>query len=127
MTLRVVETVASKQYIHELKQVILRLHNVSARWVESAPVEIVYEDQTLWRGTVEVFEVINHPKAKRAYAWSRLEPESERTGFVAVLEIPPVVSPETAVKTSLAADAKEMLRKAMEDAAAEIARRNQRN
>jgi hypothetical protein len=32
--------------------------------------------------------------------------KDERTRFVAVLEIPPVISPETAVKMAITADAK---------------------
>jgi hypothetical protein len=57
--------------------------------------------------TIEVFDLANHPKAKRAYAWSHREgkhDEGER--FVAVLEIPPVESAETAVQASIMADAK---------------------
>jgi hypothetical protein len=48
-------------------------------------------------GDVKVFDLTGHPKAKRAYAWSHLDGEhDERTRFVAVLEIPPVESAETA-------------------------------
>jgi len=38
--------------------------------VESVPVKEVFEGQTAWQGTVEVFDLIGHPKAKRAYAWT---------------------------------------------------------
>jgi len=118
----------NKQYIHELKQLILRLHNASAKWVESVAVEEVYNGQTLWRGTVEVFGLTSHPKAKRAYAWSHLDDgQDRRTRFVAVLELPPIVSAATAVKSSLAADAKAALRKQIEKAEAEISRRNRLN
>ena len=119
---------ASNQYIHQLKQVILRLHNVSAKWVESVSVEEIHNGQVIWRGTVEVFGITGHPKAKRAYAWSHLDGDKDkRTRFVAVLELPPVVSPQTAVRTSLAADAKAEIGKQIEKAEAEIARRNQLN
>src|SRR5262245_77069 len=110
---------ANKQYIHQLKQVILRLHDASAKWVESVAVEEIHNGQTIWRGTVEVFDLAGHPKAKRAYAWSRADASKDRTRFVAVLELPPVVSAQTAVRTSLAADAKAALRKQMEKAEAE--------
>ena len=44
---------------------------------------------------------------KRAYAWSHLDGEhDERTRFVAVLEIPPVKSAETAVRVQIVKDAK---------------------
>jgi hypothetical protein len=56
--------------------------------------------QGKWQGTVAVFDLIRHPKAKRCYAWQY------RDGFewksVAVLEIPPVYSPQTAVKVAIA-------------------------
>jgi hypothetical protein len=29
-----------------------------------------FEGKTAWQGTVEVFDLIGHPKAKRAYAWT---------------------------------------------------------
>jgi len=61
----------------------------------------------IWEGPVEVFTLRNHPKAKRAFAWSHLEgPKDERTKFVAVLEIPPVESPQTAVRVAIASEIK---------------------
>ena len=59
----------------------------------------VFEGQTTWRGTVEVFDLIGHPKAKRAYAWSYRDGNQNKT--VAVLEIPPIDSPESAVKAAI--------------------------
>jgi len=46
----------------------------------------------------EVFDLHGHSKAKRAYAWGHLDGKNdERIRFVAVFEIPPVNSAETAV------------------------------
>ena len=71
------------------------------------PVHEVFNGQTVWRGDVEVFDLHNHPKAKRAYAWSHLDGKAdERTRFVAVLEIPPVESAETAVSVQIVKDFK---------------------
>jgi hypothetical protein len=54
-----------------------------------------------------VLDLTGHPKAKRAYAWSHLDGKhDERTRFVAVLEIPPVVSAEAAMRVSIVADTK---------------------
>jgi hypothetical protein len=45
--------------------------------------------------------------AKRVYAWSHLDGNKEvRTRFVAVLEIPPVKSAETAVRMQIVNDFK---------------------
>ena len=71
------------------------------------PVNEIFKDQTVWRGEVEVFDLKGHPNAKRAYAWSHREgPDDQGERFVTVLEIPPVISPITAVRASIMADAK---------------------
>jgi hypothetical protein len=84
----------------------MHLHNCSPTWVESAPVHEIFRGQTVWKGFVEVFTLTGHPKAKKAYAWSHPEgPDDTGERFVAVLEIPPVESPVTAVRASIMADA----------------------
>jgi hypothetical protein len=79
--------VVNKQdYISQVNIAVSQLHNCGAAWVKTVPVH-------------EVFDLYGNPKAKRAYAWSYLDGDKdERTRFVAVLEIPPVVSTETAVR-----------------------------
>jgi hypothetical protein len=79
------------------------LHNCGAAYVKTVPVSEVFQGKTIWRGDVEVFDLNGHPKARRAYAWSHLDgPKDDRTQFVAVLEIPPVDSPQAAVKVAIA-------------------------
>ena len=61
---------------------------------------------------VEVFDLTGHKKAKRAYAWSHVagrDDSDER--FVAVLEIPPVDSPQAAVKVAIAHEVREAKKK----------------
>jgi hypothetical protein len=83
------------------------LHNCGATWRESVPVHEVFRGETVWQGDVEVFDLTNHPKAKRAYAWGHLDGvKDERTRFVAVLEIPPVESAVTAVRVQIVKDTK---------------------
>jgi hypothetical protein len=62
------------------------------------PVRKVFQGQTAWDGVVEVFDLIGHPKAKRCYAWTYGEPEQ----FITVLEIPPVMDAQSAVKVGVA-------------------------
>jgi hypothetical protein len=63
-----------------------------------------FQGQILWEGEVVVFETPDHPQAKRAYAWSYGSTNSDKeTRYVVVLEIPPVTSPQTAVKAAIAA------------------------
>ena len=71
------------------------------------PVHEVFQGKTAWQGVVEVFDLTGHPKAKRTYAWSHLDGDKDQsTRYVAVLEIPPVESPQTAVRASILSDIK---------------------
>ena len=102
--------VANKSdYLARLQVAVSQLHNCGAAWRESVPVREVFQGKTLWNGDVEVFDLTGHPKAKRAYGWSHPE-NADGTGerFVAVLEIPPVDSPQTAVKMAIYSDIKKV-------------------
>jgi hypothetical protein len=92
--------------------VINQLHGCGSKHIESVAVEEVYEGKIVWQGLVEVFALQGHPKAKRAYAWSHVhgkKDDDER--FITVLELPPVVSPETAVKVAIASEVRAAQRK----------------
>jgi hypothetical protein len=52
-----------------------------------------------------LFDLIDHPKAKQGYAWSYDVKDGSRT--LAVLQLPPVVSPQTAVKAAVVAQIRE--------------------
>lgn len=96
---------ANPEYIESLRAVIGKLHGCDSKHVESVPVHEVFQGKTAWQGVVEVFDLTGHPKAKRAYAWSHLDGDKDQsTRYVAVLEIPPVESPQTAVRASILAD-----------------------
>jgi hypothetical protein len=101
--------VANKDYIERIKQVIFHLHKVDSEHVNSVPVEERFQGRTIWKGIVEVFNLIRHPKAKRCFAWSHPEGDDNKgERFVTVLEIPPVDSPQTAVKISITSDVKNL-------------------
>jgi hypothetical protein len=104
--------VANKQeYIERLKLAVEHLHNCSAVHVSTVPVHEKFKGQTVWRGEVEVFDLTGHPKSKRAYGWSHREGQNnEGERFVAVLEIPPVISAETAVRVQIVKDAKKAVK-----------------
>jgi hypothetical protein len=96
--------VPGNDYIERLKQVIYHLHQVDSTWVETVPVHEVFEGQTVWQGNVEVFDLQNHRRAKRAYAWSH---DPDNLGkLTAILEIRPVKDALTAVRMSILAEAK---------------------
>lgn len=89
-------------YIFELQDVIKRLHRCKSEYVETVPVTEIFQGQTVWNGEVEVFRLIDHPKAKVCYAWGHRSGEGDQEmRYVAVLELPPVDSPNTAVKAAI--------------------------
>jgi hypothetical protein len=96
-------------YIEELKDVIRKLHGVESTHRESVPVKEVFNGQTVWDGIVEVFDLHGHPKANTAYAWTHAtdDPESPKR-HITVLQIPPAVSPITAVRVAIMQELKEM-------------------
>jgi len=95
--------VSKKQdYLAKVQVAVSQMHNCGAMYRETVPVCEVYNGDTVWQGNVEVFDLHGHPEAKRAYAWSHLEDDKEKSvRFVSVLEIPPVNSPRTAVQVQI--------------------------
>lgn len=75
-----------------------------ATHLESVVVVESFRGQTMWEGVVEIFSLAGHAKAKRAYGWKTKEGSEAR--YTAVLEIPPVDSPNTAVRAAIAAQSK---------------------
>ena len=103
---------ANNKYIERIQQVILHLHKADSTWVESVPVREVFQGRTIWQGPVEVFTLLNHPKAKRCFAWSHKDGKDDSDErFVAVLEIPPIKSAHDAVKVAIAHEVRESQKK----------------
>jgi hypothetical protein len=88
-----------------LQKAIRETHGCDSRYVKSVPVTEKFKGQIAWQGTVEVFDLIGHPKARRSYAWFYSEGDEQKT--VAVLGIPPVDSPQSAVKVAIASKARQ--------------------
>ena len=86
------------EYLDRLKLAIEHLHHCGAIHRDTAAVHEVFRGKTVWNGDVEVFDLCGHPKAKRCYGWSAGEPEE----FITILELPPVDSPQSAVKVGVA-------------------------
>ena len=83
------------------------MHKCAAVHLETVPVTEIFRGQTVWQGHVEVFDLTGHPKARRAYGWSRRDDVNDETErYVTVLKLPPVTSPLTAVRASIMAAAK---------------------
>ena len=89
-------------YIAEIQAAFLRLHGCEAIYLETVPVVEEFQGQTIWQGDVEVFELEGHPKATRGYGWSHVTGEHDQgRRYFTILELPPVDSPQTAVKAAI--------------------------
>jgi hypothetical protein len=88
-------------YIEELRDVIRRLHGVDSTHVESVPIKETHNGKTVWEGIVEVFDLKDHPKAKRLYAWAYDTGNPKRPKHVTVLHRGPVTSPLLAVRAAI--------------------------
>ena len=90
--------------IAKLKEAIETMHQCKAQHVRSEPVIDLFRGEVAWDGVVETFDIEGHPKTKRCYAWSFVK--NGETQYTTVLEIPPVDSPQTAVKVAIASAAR---------------------
>jgi hypothetical protein len=90
--------------IKSLQRAIKPVDGCDSKYVDSIPVHEVFRRETAWQGTVEVFDLLSDEKAKRCYACQYEDGKEIET--VAILEIPPVDSPESAVRVAIAAAAK---------------------
>jgi len=90
----------------QLKQAVESQHGGTATFVQAVPVRETFRDQTVWDGTVHIFNLKDSPSgAERAYAWS-YEIGDGRRMFFAVIHAPPVASPRDAVRAAIVAEAR---------------------
>ena len=81
---------------------IRRLHGAESKHVQSVPVKEMFQGKTVWEGIVEVFELVDHPKVPRVYAWSQDTDDPKKPKrHVTVLHIAPILSAEAAVKAAI--------------------------
>ena len=91
--------------VDRLTRAIEKMHGVQAVHRESVPVLETWNGQTVWQGTVEVFDIKGHAETRVAYGWSHEAGEgNQERRYVSVLKVPPVVDPITAVRASIARD-----------------------
>ena len=97
--------------INELKETVERLHGGTATHAATVRVKEEFKGAVVWDGYVEVFDLAGNPKAKRAYAWMHGLDDSKAKRHVAVLEVPPVDSPQAAVKAVIAYEYRQQQKK----------------
>lgn len=87
----------------EFKRAVESQHGGTATFVQFVPIHEEHNGETVWDGTVAVFDLTDHPQATRAYAWSYERPDGKRR-FFAVLHIPPIIGPREAVRAAIVAE-----------------------
>jgi hypothetical protein len=97
-----------KHYIEQLQDAIRRLHGCESQYLETVEVTETFQGQIVWQGDVEVFNIRGHPKAQRVYAWAHASGKDDQgKRFIAVLELPPVTSAQTAVRAAVMSEIKD--------------------
>ena len=87
--------------IADLADAIRVMHHCKCFYIGSVPVKEDFQGQVAWEGEVEIFALRDHPKAKNCFAWSHID-EKGKKQYTTILEIPPIDSPEMAVKAAIA-------------------------
>lgn len=94
-------------YIEALQDAIRKAYGCNSKHIERVPIVEMFQGQTVWDGTVDVFELLGHASAKLAYAWGHAAHDTgKEVHIVTVLGVPPVDSPRKAVQVSIVTDAK---------------------
>ena len=91
----------SEEPIPEIQLAVEKAAGCPAEHLRTALVIEGWKNEIVWEGEVEVFVLKGHPQAKLAFGWRNWEGD-----FTAVLGIPPVESPNTAVRAAIAAKAR---------------------
>ncbi len=85
-----------------LQKAIKDLHGCESTHLRSESVRETFQGETVWEGVVEVFTLLDHPKASIAYAWAH-ETDAGGRRYVAVLADGPIRTASDAVRASIVA------------------------
>jgi hypothetical protein len=86
-----------------LEEAIRATHNCEPQYERTEVVPAIAGEQFPHGGFVRVYRLLDHPKARRCYAWTYRQQGDERKS-VTVLELPPVDSAESAIKAAIASN-----------------------
>ncbi len=94
-----------KNYIPKLQKAIRDLHGCESVHDSTTRISEFFRGKLVWGGEVETFTIMNHPQASICYAWA-YQGDDGKQHYTAVLRMPPVDSPRSAVKAALVAQVK---------------------
>ena len=86
--------------VRRLQRVIEQQHGCRCVHVVTVPLTEQHSGKILWQGAVEIFDLQGHATAQRCYAWISQHNDGKED-HAAVLEVPPVDSPRSAVRAVL--------------------------
>lgn len=87
----------------DLRKAVERLHGCRAVHVDETALIERYGGEMVWSGVVHTFRLKGCPQADLAYAWAS-PTDSGKVKYYAVLAIPPIDSPQAAVRASIVKD-----------------------
>ena len=91
----------NKEVMRQLRWAVEKEHGSKAVAVKDVTVHLKQGAQTLWYGTVTVFELDDHPAAKTAYGWYYEIPTSGEQRYLSVLHAGSIGSPQDAVRAKI--------------------------
>lgn len=90
----------------ELLQSVEASHSCHAILAQTTEVNESFQGHKVWEGTVHVFDLMGHPTATRAYAWSSPIKGSDKRRFYTVLHLGGIRSPLDAVRAAIVAESR---------------------
>jgi len=99
---------ASKGFvtINDLTKTVEQICKCKASYLDQVAVIEEYGSNTVSEGIVHVFRITGHPRTDTCHAWSSPIEGTTTRRYYAVLKIPPLDSPEKAVRASIVHDYK---------------------
>jgi hypothetical protein len=88
--------------IERLQKAFNQAFDVETTYRDSVPVIETFNEETVWEGVVDVFDVKAHAHAERAYGW--VYNEGGEIEYATVLGVGPVDSPLKAVRAWLVSE-----------------------
>jgi len=85
----------------QLKRVIETQHRAKAEFARSVRVLRAHNNSKMWDGVVHIFNLRDHPEAKRAYAWSVPVDGHPKPRYFAVLHSAKIRTPLDAVQAAV--------------------------
>jgi len=93
-----------------LKLAVEHIHNCDALHIEEIAVIEKFGSKTVWQGIVHVFKIKGNSQTDTCYAWSSPIGSLTKRRYYAVLKIPPIDSPEKAVRAAIVKNSKYKIR-----------------